>query len=108
MGTYGKILGAAAPGPSWSCIEIWAPYVRQFGLDAIYDDVVVADARAVDFRTLGRVDLIIFGDVLEHMTKAEAESLVDKALSHARFVLISIPILFHPKTGLNMAGTGAR
>lgn len=94
IGTYGKLFGATEPGPHWTCIEAWGPYVRQFNLNAVYDSIVVADARVVDFRKIGRADLMIFGDILEHMQKSEAIALIEEALRNARFVLISIPIVF--------------
>jgi hypothetical protein len=97
LGTYGKLFGAAAPGPRWTCIEAWGPYARDYKLDSIYDRVVVSDARVVDFRKIGTADLFIFGDMLEHMEKAEAVALVGEAIASARFVLISIPVVHYPQ-----------
>ena len=89
-GTYARLL--RQPGQRWTAIEVWGPYVDRYGLTALYDRVVVADARIVDWSRLGRFDLAFCGDVLEHMSKAEALDLVERLLACCRLVVISIPI----------------
>ena len=73
-------------------VEVWEPYVSKYGLLDKYDNVFIEDARNwEDFN----YDLIIFGDVLEHMTKEEAISLWNKAKKHAKYAVISIPIIHY-------------
>jgi predicted TPR repeat methyltransferase len=55
-------------------LEVWEPYVSKYGLEHVYDRVVVHDARTFD-RWL-EFDVVIFGDVLEHMPRADAETIV--------------------------------
>jgi DREV methyltransferase len=74
-------------------IEIWSPYIKKYRLNKKYNNVFINDARNWnDFN----YDLIILGDVLEHMTKEEAISLWDKCKS-ARYAIISIPIIYCPQ-----------
>ena len=93
-GIYGKIVRKHSPSTKKLVgVEIWAPYVQQFGLRDFYDEVWICDARIYpEFR----YDLVIIGDVLEHMTKEEAISLWNKVSKQAKYALISVPIIhFH-------------
>jgi len=90
-GTYAKMF----PGGHWTGVEIFGPYVLDFGLDKIYDELIVQDARTVDFE--GEYDLAFAGDVLEHMTGAEASELVLKLRRVANWTIISIPLGHHPQ-----------
>ena len=94
VGTYAKLLA----GPEVSrlaCIEIFEPYVHTYRLHQYYDDVVVGDARATPFPD---TDIVILGDVAEHMTEPEAVALWQKACGAARIaVYLSIPIIHYPQ-----------
>jgi hypothetical protein len=63
----------------------------------LYDRIINEDARKLDWSTLPKVDLVIFGDVLEHMTKEESQMLVSQALTISKYVVISIPIVHSPQ-----------
>jgi len=43
QGTYSDLLRGVTPGSSWSCVEIFEPYVEMFELRRKYDVVHVAD-----------------------------------------------------------------
>lgn len=73
-------------------IEVWKPYIEMFGLHNQYDNVFNVDARSFDDFSY---DLVIFGDVLEHMSKEDAQSLWTKAAGQARFGVISIPTVHY-------------
>lgn len=93
-GKYGTLLREVSPDTTTTAVEIWEPYVHTYGLSSVYDRVVVADAREFDDYN---VDLVILGDVLEHMTRAEALTLWDKVRSQAKAALISMPIIHFPQ-----------
>ena len=80
----------------WIGVEIWAPYIEQFRLRERYNTVINADVRTVDWQQLNP-DVVIAGDVLEHMTKADAVALVDQILSVAKTLIVSIPIRHMPQ-----------
>jgi hypothetical protein len=65
--------------------------VAQFGLKERYDEVIVADVRALDL--LPEADLYIFGDVLEHMSDTEAVEAWNRARSVSRWLVIGLPVL---------------
>jgi len=93
-GIYGKIVRKYSPTTEKLVgVEIWAPYIEQFKLLEFYDEVLVCDARIYpDFK----YDLVILGDVLEHMTKEEAIALWKKVSKQAKYAIISVPIIhFH-------------
>src|SRR4051794_4595345 len=77
MGTYESF---RTPGQTWIGLEVWAPYVEAYDLGRKYDELLTCDVRAVDWSALAPLDLVICGDVLEHMTKDEALAVIEKAL----------------------------
>lgn len=95
-GTYVKLLAGHAPGVYWIAVEVWTPYISKYALDKQYHEVINRDVREVDFLPLAP-DLVLFGDILEHMTQEEALAVVGKALKAASYVMISIPIIDYPQ-----------
>jgi hypothetical protein len=95
QGTYADLLRSCTPGALWSCVEIFAPYVQMFGLHSKYDTIYVADIRG--FAWPGRFDVVILGDVLEHMVLSDALAVWTAARAHARHVVLSIPIVEYPQ-----------
>jgi len=92
-GTYARLLRARRPQESrWTAVEGWAPYVARFGLEDLYDAVVVADARHL-VAPFYRADLVIAGDVLEHMPRADAVRLLGKIRVNAAHLIVSVPVL---------------
>lgn len=75
-------------------IEVWEPYVDRFQLDKRYDNLYVEDVR--NHRDFD-YDLVIFGDVLEHMPEQDAVEVWSRASLQARYGIISIPIVYHPQ-----------
>lgn len=75
-------------------IEAWEPYIGQFNLQSKYNNVFNQDARLWDDFAY---DLVVFGDVLEHMPEAEAKELWAKASNSAKYAIITIPIIHYPQ-----------
>ena len=95
-GTYRDLLADDARGAFWIAIEAWGPNIETYGLMSRYDRVLARDAREVDFAELAP-DLVLFGDVLEHMSKEEAQRTVARAVAAAPYTMISIPIIHYPQ-----------
>ena len=91
-GKYGKLIKEVLPECHVTGVEIWGPYIKEFDLESIYDKVIICDARI--FPKFDR-DLVIFGDVLEHMTSNEAIAIWEKVSKQAKFAIISIPIIHY-------------
>lgn len=101
-GTYHRMLSHLIP--TMDAIEVHQPNIADFGLEARYRKVLHADARDVlHARNLGemrprlRYDLVIFGDVLEHLTPLDAVRVFTAARSISRYVLVSVPIVHYPQ-----------
>lgn len=84
----------------WTAIEAWEPYVDHFGLAALYDEVIVSDARRLAWPTY-RADLVIAGDVLEHMARDDAKTLLKRIRQGASNLIVSIPVLHLPQGDVN-------
>ena len=69
--------------------------------DYVYDRVHLGDAAAV-VPTLGRYDLILACDVVEHLDKPAAVRLVDACLDHAAVLIISTPREFYAQDEHNL------
>ncbi|MDD9877458.1 MAG: class I SAM-dependent methyltransferase [Magnetovibrio sp.] len=92
LGVYARLFRDLTGTATWVGVEAWAPYVEAYGLREWYDDIVVADVRYLDFAKLGTADVILFGDVLEHMSAAEAADVLARAGAQARLMVMSIPL----------------
>jgi hypothetical protein len=75
-------------------IEPWLPYYQRFNLLAKYDAMSCRDAR---FITHWGYDLVLFGDVLEHMSKDDALTMWVTAGATAKHMILSIPIIHYPQ-----------
>lgn len=96
-GTYAKMF----PEAHWTGIEVWEPYITQFNLPELYEKLLLSDARNIDYEALGKFDVAVAGDVLEHMTAEEAKSLLEKLKVIADTVIVSIPLGHHPQGAVN-------
>lgn len=86
----------------WTGVEAWGPYVGEYSLNDLYDRVIVADVRWIDWRHLkGSVDMAIAGDVLEHMDRQDACDLIDSLKATAKTLLVSIPVLHLDQDAVN-------
>lgn len=102
-GTYHRILSDLIP--DMDAVEIWEKNITDFSLRNRYRAVAHADIReyidVVDTydtpSITGPYDLIIFGDVLEHMSVSDAIIVFQKALDRAPYVLVSVPIHHFPQ-----------
>lgn len=81
-----------------SAVEVWKPYIDQFNLQNRYDHLYPIDVREmIDFD----YDLVILGDILEHMTELDAIALWDRISKKARYAIISIPIIHYHQDAIN-------
>jgi trans-aconitate methyltransferase len=76
------------PFAVFDAVEIFEPYVERYQLRRRYSTVFVGDVRR--WQRHLTYDLVIFGDVLEHMTKPEAIEVVNRLLH--RYAIISVPL----------------
>ena len=72
-------------------VEIYSPYIKEYHR---YFYTHIYEQNLIDFfeNLQSDYDLIIFGDVIEHLDKADAFKVIKKAVEHSKFILINIPI----------------
>jgi predicted Zn-dependent protease len=72
-------------------VELFEPYI-QAHQRALYNTIHIADVREAA-RNIGHYDLIIAGDVIEHLDKDDAEEVLDLLYAKAdRALMVNIPI----------------
>lgn len=90
-GTYARLFRPHHRG-CWTALEVHAPYIERYQLDSLYDLVLVRDAR--DWPNI-EADLVILGDVVEHVTKPDGIKMLGDAtrtVPPGGAVLLSIPL----------------
>ncbi len=92
-GTYAKLLKPYVQS-HFVGVEIFKDYIETYKLKDLYDEIWLEDIRK--YNSL-QADLIIFGDVLEHMTKEEAISVWKVASQGCKYGIISVPIIHYPQ-----------
>lgn len=102
-GTYRKLLNkhSLLLASHWTGVEVWEPYIKEFNLESLYDLVINKNILDIDFEKDQKFDLVIMGDVLEHVTKEEAILLVDRIMKITTAAIISIPIKHYPQDEVN-------
>ena len=79
-------------------VEVWEPYVKEFNLNSKYRRVYQTDIR--DFDQYHH-DLVIFGDILEHMSIDDALNVWETASIYCAHAVISIPIIHYHQHAIN-------
>lgn len=99
-GDYGKMIAGCLKNCTVIGVEIYEPYIRvyQANLKKYYLRVILGDIREVIHEEEVHGDLIIFGDILEHLPKKDVHPLVGQAIKKFKYVLVSAPIGFTPQT----------
>lgn len=83
-GVYREIFGHQF---KWTAVEIWHETAEY--LKALYDKVYEEDIR--NFQFSKKYDLVILGDVLEHLTTKDAQKVIAKIMRNSNAILIAVP-----------------
>ncbi len=86
--TYSKLL--RQPGQVWHAIEIHKPYIERFSLTKYYDKIFVLDV--CKFNPKITYDVIILGDVIEHIRKNQSISTLGRLFKKSQWCIVSIPL----------------
>lgn len=70
-------------------VEVWKPNIEKYHLEDKYDDVFNMDIR--EFKYTFKYDLIIFGDVIEHMSIKDAQKVLEEAYDWAKDIIVAVP-----------------
>ena len=73
-------------------IEIFPPYLDTYQLRSKYNAIYLGDIYDFDYDYAGPYDLVILGDVVEHMVEERGRKVIQDAVNNSRFVVVSLPI----------------
>jgi len=88
-GTYGDML--LGRFSKIIALEIFPKYVEMFQLNFRYDDVIIGNIIDFDFYDY---DFLIMGDVLEHLSVADAQKIVYETQRNGQALLVAVPYMF--------------
>jgi len=75
------------------CVEVFQPFVAKYNLPALYRNVIVKNVLDFQFRP-GAYDLVLLGDVIEHLSPDEAVGLLARIRESGAAVMVAIPYMF--------------
>jgi SAM-dependent methyltransferase len=93
-GKYGVLVRRVSPQTHLTAIEIDLEYVERFKLREIYDDVLVSDVETLMRDVDGEFDIVILGDVIEHLRKSVGIDLLNFLIYRARRILVIFPLRY--------------
>lgn len=76
--------------PRMDAVEVWEPNCRQIA--GLYRKIYHADIRTFSYPR--EYDLIIFGDVLEHMSTEDAQAVLREAWNRCTELIVCVPFLY--------------
>lgn len=71
--------------------EIFAPNIWRNNLTEKYREIFGGDIADYNYKWY---DLVIFGDVIEHMSITKAQNVIEYAKSHCRDMVIAVPYMY--------------
>lgn len=90
-GGYGKIIRDLKYECQVDAVEVYADYIQQYKLSEVYDRIF--NVNILDFDPdPDNYDLMIFGDVVEHIEKQRAIELLARMRKRASFLWICLPL----------------
>lgn len=87
-GHYAKLLRDHFCYSNFDGIEIWQPYIDEYNLKTLYTNVFNDNILNFNF---GYYDLIIMGDILEHLSRDDARSLIKNISDKCTELLVIVP-----------------
>ena len=72
-------------------VEIFEPYIEKHNLEDKYRKVFACDVADLKY---DYYDLVIFGDVIEHMSVEKAQNVIAYAKEHATHIIVAVPFLY--------------
>jgi hypothetical protein len=91
IGTYSDLLKPKGY-KNIDCVEIFENYIQLFDLKSKYNKVINENVVNLDESVLNSYDLIIFGDVIEHITEEDSLKLFSKIKNRTN-VIVCVPFM---------------
>jgi phospholipid N-methyltransferase len=100
-GIYNKLLREKGY-KNFDAVEIYLPYIKEFQLEILYDKVYHSDI--TDFQ-YDHYDIIIMGDVVEHLPVKAAQKVIKYAQDHSNLLMVAVPYKLK-QIGSQLDGSG--
>lgn len=71
-------------------VEVHKPNIEKYELEKRYRKVYNKDIREMEYN----YDLVIFGDILEHLEVEDAKRVLKYAIEHSKCVIVAVPYLY--------------
>jgi hypothetical protein len=91
-GKYAAIVRRACPGARIVAVERDETYIPRFGLAEKYDEVLTVDAMSLMADVDRDYDVVILGDVIEHLRKSDGIDLLNFLVYRARKIIVVFPL----------------
>jgi hypothetical protein len=72
-------------------LEVWLPYIEEYSLQSKYRSVILSDIR--DFKAHFKYEFMLMGDILEHLTVEDAQSVLVILRTKANHIMVVVPYL---------------
>ena len=92
-GTYGKVIRTIDKPFIVHAVEPYEPYVGKFKLEEVYDQVSTENILEMIKGDIANYDLVILGDVLEHLSRPQAYVVWNALKGISRFMWLSLPVV---------------
>lgn len=73
---------------NFDAVEVWSPYIQEYNLEKMYDNVYNVNIMDFEFEFY---DIIIMGDVLEHLERSDAIKLLNRIKDKCKELLVIVP-----------------
>lgn len=92
---YGKYHTLLSPYfKNIDAIEVCQSTIDNYQLTRRYRNIMVGEAKNIEY---GDYDVVIMGDVIEHMTVEDARKVIEYACTKARVVIVVVPWLWEQR-----------
>lgn len=71
-------------------VEVWQPYIDKYNLVSLYDNLLNIDMKDLTFNK--KYDIVVLGDVLEHISREDAVVFLDKLKANVDTIYLTLPI----------------
>jgi 2-polyprenyl-3-methyl-5-hydroxy-6-metoxy-1,4-benzoquinol methylase len=83
-------------------VEIYRPYIEEFELGKLYERVFHRSIVGFEYKDY---DIVVMGDVIEHLQVKDAQQVIKYAQHHSKFIVVAVPYLLR-QIGSQVDGSG--
>lgn len=93
-GKYAKLIRQIRPDAHLTAVEVERRYIQHFSLNGLYNTVLEMPGQMLMRNIEATYDLVIMGDVIEHMPKSEGVDLLNFLVYRSAWLWLQFPIRY--------------